>query len=236
MSIDADKYEVYAAIAGAGDFDAGVEALHRLPPDASGRSALAVKMIALCIAPTQDLAGGLRDLSRRASHIERLLVLAEQDPPADAEWPRLRILARVSVLTAAMADGSSLTQVQALAELEVLAAADEDPAIKKLMDIARSVLSFGVAFAEGDVSLPHRLKADAEAFRAVLPGGRCPRASRPWPPSCCTRNSPTAAAHRPKRSERCADGFASPIPLCCRRCWPPGCRQRPPRPTRMGVP
>ena len=171
MSIDADKYEVYAAIAGAGDFDAGVEALHRLPPDASGRSALAVKMIALCIAPTQDLAGGLRDLSRRASHIERLLVLAEQDPPADAEWPRLRILARVSVLTAAMADGSSLTQVQALAELEVLAAADEDPAIKKLMDIARSVLSFGVAFAEGDVSLPHRLKADAEAFRAVLPDG-----------------------------------------------------------------
>ncbi|MEY9861172.1 hypothetical protein ABH935_006812 [Catenulispora sp. GAS73] len=175
MSIDPDRYQVYAAIAGEGDWNLAVEALHRLGGDAGDtgtRARLAVKLIALRLGTGIDPSAMLRQGGAQAAQLERLLVLADQDPPRDPGWPRMRIMARLHVLIAAVSGDSHLPPAQALAELEELAqsAGAEDPMLSKLVDVARRMLSASVSFDEGDASMPDRLIEDVETVREFFPG------------------------------------------------------------------
>lgn len=171
MSIDPDRYQVYAAIAGEGDWNLAVEALHRLTLDTRDRSRLAVKLMALRLGPGTDASAMLNHGGAQAAQLERLLLLADQNPPQDPGWLRIRIIARLTVLMAGVSGDSHLPPAQALAELEELAAsAADDPMMAKLVDVARRMLSDQVAFDEGGASMPNRLVEDVAAFRDVLPG------------------------------------------------------------------
>ena len=170
MSIDPDRYQVYAAIAGEGDWNLAVEALHRLTGNTGDRSRLAVKLMALRLGPGTDLAAMLNHGGAQAAQLERLLLLADQDPPRDPGWPRIRIIARLTVLMAAVSGDSHLPPARALAELEELAAsAADDPMMAKLVSVGRGMLSASVAFDEGDASTPDRLFKDAAELRDLVP-------------------------------------------------------------------
>lgn len=171
MSIDPDRYQVYAAIAGEGDWNLAVEALHHVSGDAAERSRLAVRLMSLRLGPGTDLSVMLREGGAQAAQLERLLALAEQHPPQDPNWPGIRILARLTILMAAMTGDSHLPPRQALAELDELAAqaAAIDPMLAKLVDVGRRTMSTTVSFEEGDASLPNRLFENAEMFRTILP-------------------------------------------------------------------
>ncbi|WP_194913360.1 CHAT domain-containing protein [Catenulispora rubra] len=171
MSIDPDRYQVYAAIAGEGDWNLAVEALHRLTLDTGDRSRLAVKLMALRLGAGTDPGAMLNHGGAQAAQLERLLLLADQNPPRDPGWPRMRTMARLTILVAAVSGDSHLPPAQALAELEELAvSAADDPMMAKLIDVARRMLSDTVASDEGDASMPNRLVEDAAAFRDILPG------------------------------------------------------------------
>jgi CHAT domain-containing protein len=171
VSIDPDKYLVYAAIAGEGDWNLAVEALHGLTGDTRERATLAAKLIAVRLGPGTDPSTMLSHGGAQAAQLERLLALADQDPPQDPGWPRMRITARLTVLMAAVSGDSHLPPAQALAELEELAtAAADDPMMGRLVDVARGMLSVTVSFEEGDAPIPNRLVEDAAAFRDILPG------------------------------------------------------------------
>jgi|GEM_PF-6461655 len=170
MSIDPDRYQVYAAIAGEGDWNLAVEALHRLTGDPRARATLAAKLLALRLGPGLDPAAMLQYGGAQAAQIERLLALADQGPPQDPGWPQLRIMARTNILMTAVSGDSQLPPAQALAELEELmtAAGGDDPMTANLVDAVHRMLSAAVSFEEGDASLPRRLADDAEVFRSVF--------------------------------------------------------------------
>jgi tetratricopeptide (TPR) repeat protein len=163
---DASVAQRYLAIAhatnGAGDLDAAIADLYRLPVDLPFRGALAAGLIgALVRASPYAGPASLR-------HLDALLEIADRDPPPAPKWPRLRAATRALALMRAAADDELADPAAALAELDTLATgAGDDPAMVMLLDSARGGARYLKALNEGDEAALRELPMNVENLRKL---------------------------------------------------------------------
>jgi hypothetical protein len=131
---------------GTGDLEAGIAALFALPADAPRRSALAAGLIGEVLR-AGGAAGGLPDQVR---HLDRLMEIADQDPPHTPQWPALRAVSRAMVLTWAAAEGRLTDPQAASAEVEALGEQFAESRYAPLFASARLALRYAAGVAEGD--------------------------------------------------------------------------------------
>jgi len=137
---------IVRAVEGAGDLDAAILELFRLPEDVPRRASLAAGLIgAVLRAGIGAGLGRLRDL-------DRLIALADSDPPDTPDWPAQRAVARAMALTRAAAERELADPRAALAEVESLAAKFGDESrFTPLFDSAVAALKYSAAVADGDL-------------------------------------------------------------------------------------
>ena len=167
MAVDPDKYVIFEAIAGFGDLDAAVDALRRLPEDTPERGRMAARLIPMLVKDTDMVA----DVMRGGSRIGRLRVLletAEKDPPPDADWPRIRDSARLTVALASPAFGFADPHAM-IEQIDAIAADNADPALRPLLDTARMMAGVARSNEEGDESVYARMAQHADTLGGMLP-------------------------------------------------------------------
>ena len=139
---------IASAVIGQGDLDQAVADLHRLPAGMPVRAKFAAGLV------TAMMRSGKMPPPRLMRELDFLLELADQDPPADPQWPRHRIAARVGGLMHASMEGTlgdPRTALEQLAELE--REAGGDPGLRPLFEAAR--MGLGFARTVQDLSLIH---------------------------------------------------------------------------------
>jgi hypothetical protein len=154
---------VLEAIAGRGDPEAAIEVLAAMPADENRGRLAADLLIALMRGEALLMMG--KDVS---GWIGRLLEIADQNPPQDPRWPKVRAVVRSGALVRDAAE-LRVEPRTALAELDTLAAeAGEDPGLRLTIEAARSALTFARAFQEGDMSVYPTLKSDLDSWRGMV--------------------------------------------------------------------
>lgn len=160
-----DEVAIFEAIAGSGDLDAALGVLQRLPESTPKRGWMAAWLIPALIKAATP--GDLADRGDRISQLAGLLEIAEQDPPPDSSWPRVRDTARLMTAIASLARGEG-DPAAMLAQVEAIAQAG-DPALRPLIEPVRMVAGFARTSLQGDESNYARLTAHAETIRTMVP-------------------------------------------------------------------
>ncbi len=145
---------------GSADTDAVLENLYRLPSDLPATGALAASVLRLLVLnnPNADM-HGLR-------HVDRLLAIADRNPPPHPSWRTLRASARMMAILRAAAEFDLPDPRAALAKLDAIAAdAPDNPGLAMLHRSARSAVSYLVAMNEGDESGVRQMLSDIEGLR-----------------------------------------------------------------------
>ncbi|MFC3993787.1 CHAT domain-containing protein [Actinoplanes siamensis] len=164
-----ERLRGYAVIAlaasGSGDLDDAAGVLETLPDDSPGRGTLAA---ALLWPMLRDLRMDLPALRR----LERVLAIAEADPPDVPKWPGLRAAGRAISLMLASLESRVDDPHAALAEVEKLAteAGPGSPAAP-IFEAARQGLGFMAALHDGDESAIRRMPEQLGRLRAGAGAG-----------------------------------------------------------------
>ena len=127
-----------------GDVDALIVAVRDQPAGTPGRGVLAAAAIGAVLQSGSVEPGRMRQLAP-------LLAIADQDPPAGAEWPALRAVTRATVLTWDAAERRLPDPRAALAEVRALAAEHRDSRFAPLFASSELALRYAAGVAEGDV-------------------------------------------------------------------------------------
>ena len=128
-----------------GDVDALIVAVRDQPAGTPGRGVLAAAAIGAVLQSGSVEPGRMRQLAP-------LLAIADQDPPAGAEWPALRAVTRATVLTWDAAERRLPDPRAALAEVRALAAEHRDSRFAPLFASSELALRYAAGVAEGDVA------------------------------------------------------------------------------------
>jgi hypothetical protein len=165
--MDPDKYVIFEALAGFGDLDAAVDTLCRMPKGTPERGRMAARLIA-ALSKATDL---LDDVIRGGNQIARLrdlLEIAEQDPPPDADWPRVRDATRLTTALAATAFSPGQSSAMA-AQIDAVAAENEDPAMRPLIEAAQMMAGVAHSAEEGDEAYYARMAQHAGTLGRMMP-------------------------------------------------------------------
>ncbi len=157
---------IASAIIGQGDLDAAVADLRRLPASMPVRAKFAAGLVAAI------MRSGALPGPARMRELGFLVELAEQDPPADPQWPRHRTAARVASLMHASMEGTLGDPRAALNRLDELEReGGGDPALRPLFSAARMGLGFARTVQDDDMGAMSRLPTEMAEFLERMPRG-----------------------------------------------------------------
>ncbi len=142
------------------EIEAAAAALREVAPAHPARARLSAALVPMLMRRTTP-----RNLLRL---VGELVEAADQNPPADPDWPRQRTGGRVMALSYQMMMGEVNDHVTALRRLDELAReAAGDPALQPLVDSARMAWTVTQAMTTGDESALRRLPQELPDFSAV---------------------------------------------------------------------
>lgn len=149
---------ITAALAGAGDLDAAIADVHRLPERGARRAELAAELVEVIIRSEPMVH------PKRLQSLDGLIRLADADPPRTTRWRRWRAAGRATALGFAAAEGRLPDPDAALAEIDRLDADADDPTLGPMFESARIAIEYGRAVAEGDAAAISRLTSRMRSF------------------------------------------------------------------------